>query len=73
MLGYCLISAVEMKSEVGKARFLASLRNDSGGGSVGLALSGRVRFLASLRNDSGDGGYGIGPIGNGEISRFASK
>ena len=43
MLGYCLISAVEMKSEVGKARFLASLRNDSGGGSVGLALSGTAR------------------------------
>ena len=60
MLGYCLISAVEMKSEVGKARFLASLRNDSGGGSVGLALSGRVRFLALLRNDRKKNGMTAG-------------
>ena len=57
MLGYCLISAVEMKSEGGKARFLASLRNDSGGGSVGLALSGRVRFLASLGMTAGVGAW----------------
>ena len=48
MLGCCLISVVEMEFEVGKARFLASLRNDSGGGIVALALTGTARFLASL-------------------------
>ena len=38
-----------------KNRFLASLRNDSGGGVLACALSGTTGFLASLRNDSGGG------------------
>ena len=54
MLGCCLISVVEMEFEVGKARFLASLRNDSGGGIVALALTGTARFLASLGMTAGE-------------------
>ncbi|MBB5348092.1 hypothetical protein HNQ81_001823 [Desulfoprunum benzoelyticum] len=37
----------------GTTRFLAALRNDSGGGGVAFALSGMTRFLAALRNDRG--------------------
>jgi len=43
------------KGILGITRFLASLRNDSGGGIMTFALPGTVRFLASLRNDSGGG------------------
>ena len=43
------------KGILGITRFLASLRNDRGGGIMAFALPGTVRFLASLRNDSGGG------------------
>ena len=36
----------------GTTRFLAPLRNDSGGGISAFALSGTMRFLAPLRNDN---------------------
>jgi len=35
----------------GTTRFLAALRNDSGGGSATFALAGMTRFLAGARND----------------------
>ena len=39
----------------GVMRFLAPLRNDSGGSVMTFALPGTARFLAPLRNDSGGG------------------
>ena len=40
------------KGSLGNTRFfLASLRNDSGGGIMAFALPGTTRFLASARND----------------------
>jgi len=39
------------KSIFGNTRFLASLRNDSGGGISSSALPGTTRFLAIARND----------------------
>jgi len=42
---------VKGRSPAGKTRFLASLRNDSGGGISAFALPGTPGFLASLRND----------------------
>jgi len=44
----------------GKMRFLASLRNDSGGGGMALALSGTVRFLAALGMTAGENRKGRG-------------
>jgi len=46
---------------------------------VAFALSGKTRFLASLRNDeeknemTAGEGLDLCPMGNNEISRFASK
>ena len=68
MLGYCLISAVEMKSEVGKARFLASLRNDSGGRECGLGPIGNDEISRFARNDSGGGSMGLALSGTARVS-----
>jgi hypothetical protein len=42
-----------MGSGKGTTRFLAPLRNDSGGSIQYFALTGTSKFLAGVRNDSG--------------------